>query len=71
MKNLLQALVGVSQLMRTPVNCIFELISAGFAGPHVSNAVIGEMLSSFRFDQRHTTLRALINRFHRMLSLNA
>src|SRR5690242_6740288 len=68
MKNLLQALVSLRQFTRRPVDRIFELISAGFTGPHVSHAVIGEMLSPFRFDQGRTPLRALINRFHRMLS---
>ena len=56
-----QALLGIHQLTREPINCIFELVSAGLARPHVSNAVIGKMLSPLGCDQSCTTLRAPIS----------
>jgi hypothetical protein len=43
-------LIGVHQFPPGPVDRIFKLIAAGFARPHVSNAVIREMLRPFRFD---------------------
>jgi hypothetical protein len=39
---------GVHQLTRRVVDGIFKLISAGFAGPHVSYAMVGKMLRLFR-----------------------
>ena len=59
------------QLARRVVDGILKLVTAGVARPHVSDAMIGEVLRPFGLDQIRTTLRALINRFHRMPSFNA
>jgi hypothetical protein len=53
--------VGIRQLTGRPVDRSSKLISAGFARPHVSNAVIGKVLRPFWLDQIRTTLRALIH----------
>ncbi len=47
--------------MGRPVDRSSKLIFAGFARPHVSNAVIGKVLRPFWPDQIRTTLRALIH----------
>ena len=53
-------LLGIYQLTRRPIDCIFKLVSAGLARPYVSNAVVGKMLRPLGCDQNRTTLRALV-----------
>ena len=53
-------LLGIHQLTGRPIDCVFKLVAAGLARPHVSNAVIGKMLRPFGCDQNSTALRALI-----------
>jgi hypothetical protein len=53
-------LLGIHQLTGRPIDCVFKLVSAGLARPHVSNAVIGKMLRPLGCDQNRTALRALI-----------
>lgn len=65
-KLVVRALFSIHQLTGRPIDCIFKLVSAGLARPHVSNAVIGKMLRPLGCDQNRTALRALIPccRFH-------
>jgi len=59
-------LLSIYQLTRRPIDRIFELVAAGLAPPHVTNAVIGKVLRPLGCDQNRTALRALIPRdfFH-------
>jgi hypothetical protein len=59
-KLVVRALFSIHQLTGRPIDCIFKLVSAGLARPHVSNAVIGKMLRPLGCDQNRTALRALI-----------
>jgi hypothetical protein len=59
-KLVVRALFSIHQLTGRPIDCIFKLVSAGLARPHVSNALIGKMLRPLGCDQNRTALRALI-----------
>ena len=50
----------VHYLTRGQVDRILKLITAGLAGPHVSNAMVRQMLRPVRRNHMPTTLRALI-----------
>ena len=53
----------LAKLRRGHIDRIFKAVSAGRAGPHVSNAISGEMFRAFRCDDIATALHALIQRY--------
>ena len=53
----------LAKLRRGHIDRIFKAVSAGRAGPHVSNAISGEMFRPFRCDDIATALHALIQRY--------
>ena len=54
-------MVCIRRLMRGEANRILKLISAGRAGPHVPNAMLGEVRRPFRCDDIRTTVRTRID----------
>jgi hypothetical protein len=56
-----EVLVAQTVSLCRQVDQIFKLMSAGFAGPHVTNAVIRQMLSPCRGDHISTTLRTFFH----------